>query len=211
MQAKFIVVEGLEGAGKSSIIEVIKNQLLLLKVDQVVTTREPGGTPLSEKIRSLVKTVNDNEEIMPVSELLLMVACRVQLVENVIKPALKNNQWVLSDRFSWSTFAYQGAGRGLGLDRVDQLHQLALGGFKPDFTIYLDIDPVIGLERAKKRGELDRFELQQIEFFNKAREAYLTLLEAENSAVKIDASQPMGVVHQQVKDQIINYCRVVLK
>ena len=211
MQAKFIVVEGLEGAGKSSVIEVIKNQLLLLKVDQVVTTREPGGTPLSEKIRSLVKTVNDNEEIMPVSELLLMVACRVQLVENVIKPALKNNQWVLSDRFSWSTFAYQGAGRGLGLDRVDQLHQLALGGFKPDFTIYLDIDPVIGLERAKKRGELDRFELQQIEFFNKAREAYLTLLEAENSAVKIDASQPMDVVHQQVKDQIINYCRVVLK
>ena len=211
MQAKFIVVEGLEGAGKSSVIEVIKNQLLLLKVDQVVTTREPGGTPLSEKIRSLVKTVNDNEKIMPVSELLLMVACRVQLVENVIKPALKNNQWVLSDRFSWSTFAYQGAGRGLGLDRVDQLHQLALGGFKPDFTIYLDIDPVIGLERAKKRGELDRFELQQIEFFNKAREAYLTLLEAENSAVKIDASQPMDVVHQQVKDQIINYCRVVLK
>ncbi|MBT4839090.1 MAG: dTMP kinase [Methylococcales bacterium] len=208
MQAKFIVVEGLEGAGKSSVIEVIKNQLLLLKVDQVVTTREPGGTPLSEKIRSLVKTVNDNEEIMPVSELLLMVACRVQLVENVIKPALKNNQWVLSDRFSWSTFAYQGAGRGLGLDRVDQLHQLALGGFKPDFTIYLDIDPVIGLERAKKRGELDRFELQQIEFFNKAREAYLTLLEAENSAVKIDASQPMDVVHQQVKDQIINYCRL---
>jgi dTMP kinase len=130
------------------------------------------------------------------------------LVENVIKPALKNNQWVLSDRFSWSTFAYQGAGRGLGLDRVDQLHQLALGGFKPDFTIYLDIDPVIGLERAKKRGELDRFELQQIEFFNKAREAYLTLLEAENSAVKIDASQPMDVVHQQVKDQIINYCRL---
>jgi dTMP kinase len=94
------------------------------------------------------------------------------------------------------------------LDRVDQLHQLALGGFKPDFTIYLDIDPVIGLERAKKRGELDRFELQQIEFFNKAREAYLTLLEAENSAVKIDASQPMDVVHQQVKDQIINYCRL---
>lgn len=139
-QSKFIVVEGLEGAGKSTAINAIVETLKASGVEDIVNTREPGGTVLAEKMRSLVKEEHEGEKLQDMTELLLMYAARVQLVENVIKPALDSGKWVLGDRHDMSSQAYQGGGRQIARTTMESLKETTLGGFKPDLTLYLDLD-----------------------------------------------------------------------
>ena len=200
---KFIVVEGSEGAGKSTAISAIQ-EVLNKHGEQVTCTREPGGTPLAEAMRTLIKSAVD-EKVSPMTELMVMYAARVQLCENVIIPSLINDEWLISDRFFYSTFAYQGGGRELGFEAIQPLHDLCLKGLKPGLVIYMDIDPLIGLERARGRGELDRFELEQIDFFNRIRQAYLDMAKQNPEFIIIDASQNLEQVTQQVKKAVEHY------
>lgn len=192
---KFIVIEGLEGAGKSTAIATVK-QYLESRGHQVVCTREPGGTPLAEQLRTLVKQANPEEQIAPETELLLMYASRVQLLTNVIRPALSAGNWVLADRHDLSSRAYQGGGRQLGDQLIDTLRQAVLGNTRPDLTLYLDLDPALGLARAASRGELDRIEQEQLSFFQRTRAKYLEIAGKEPNIVVIDASQPLAEVQQ---------------
>jgi dTMP kinase len=194
---KFIVIEGLEGAGKSTAIAQVKHYLQQL-APQVVCTREPGGTPLAESLRNLVKQVQTSEIVAPQTELLLMYAARMQLVLNVIKPALAKGHWVLADRHDLSSRAYQGGGRQLDEHFINQLRQAVLGDLTADLTLYLDIDPAIGLERARVRGALDRIEQEQLAFFQRTRQKYLSIAATDASIVVIDASQPLAQVQQQI-------------
>jgi len=203
MSAKFIVVEGLEGAGKSSAIECIK-QALENAGEQVVCTREPGGTPMAEAIRDCVK--HDWQEVVTEeAELLLMYAARVQLLVNVIKPALALGNWVIGDRHDLSSQAYQGGGRQIPATKMNSLSKIALAGFKPDFTLYLDVDPAEGLKRARGRGELDRIELAGLGFFERTRHRYLELAESDDSIVTINTMQPMEDVRKDIVLAITNY------
>ena len=195
----FIVVEGLEGAGKSSVIKAI-SEFLHTNGETTVTTREPGGTPMAEAIRDCVKQTWDGEEVTEQTELLLMYAARSQLVHNVIKPALAKGHFVVGDRHDLSSIAYQGGGRQVDLEKLSQLRHLTLGDFRPDFTLYLDIEPSLGLQRARGRGELDRIELAGIAFFERAREMYQCQIKALDNAVTIDASQNM----LEVKNAVIS-------
>ncbi|WP_089140233.1 dTMP kinase [Vibrio rumoiensis] len=201
--AKFIVVEGLEGAGKSTAISTIIEILKQHSISDVVQTREPGGTALAEKLRALVKEEHEGEVLHDITELLMIYAARVQLVENVIKPALDRGQWVLGDRHDLSSQAYQGAGRQIQPEIMTNLKQTALGDFKPDLTLYLDIDPKIGLERARGRGELDRIEKMDLGFFERARACYLKAAEQDPSIMIINANQTV--------EQVANDLNLVLK
>jgi dTMP kinase len=193
----FIVVEGLEGAGKSSVIQTIV-EYLQSHGESVITSREPGGTPMAEAIRDCVKQQWDNEEVTEQTELLLMYAARSQLVHNVIKPALSKGQYVVGDRHDLSSVAYQGGGRQVSLEKLTQLKQLTLGDFAPDFTLYLDIEPSLGLQRARGRGELDRIELSGLAFFQRARAVYQHQIAFMDNAISIDASQSMQEVATEV-------------
>lgn len=194
---KFIVVEGLEGAGKSSAIATIK-QWLEQQGASVVCTREPGGTPLAEKLRTLVKQVDPSEQLAAETELLLMYAARVQLLSNVIRPALADGHWVLADRHDLSSRAYQGGGRQIDDKLIDAIRLAVLGDTRPDFTLYLDIDPALGLARAAQRGELDRIEQEQLAFFQRTRLRYQQLAASEPAIVTIDASQPLPQVQTAI-------------
>ncbi|MBU1312212.1 MAG: dTMP kinase [Gammaproteobacteria bacterium] len=196
-QPKFIVVEGLEGAGKSTAIAHIKSWLAARGITPVCT-REPGGTPLAEKLRDLVKQVRDNEQVAAETELLLMYAARMQLITNVIKPALAAGHWVLADRHDMSSRAYQGGGRGLSDDMINPLRAMVLGDLQPDLTLYLDIDPALGLQRARMRGELDRIEQEQLAFFQRTRDKYRQIASNEANIAVIDANQPLAQVQQQI-------------
>jgi dTMP kinase len=193
---RFIVVEGLEGAGKTSAIQTIQQWLQQHQINYICT-REPGGTVLAEQIRTLVKQVQD-ENVAPETELLLMYASRVQLIKTVILPALHQGCWVLGDRHDLSSRAYQGGGRQLDEQLINSIRQVVLGDLTPDLTLYLDIDPAIGLQRAKARGELDRIEQEQLEFFQRTRAKYRQIAASEANIVTIDASQPMEQVQQQI-------------
>ncbi|BCK03605.1 MULTISPECIES: dTMP kinase [Vibrio] len=199
MNAKFIVIEGLEGAGKSSAIQVVVETLQQNGINRITRTREPGGTVLAEKLRALVKEEHPGEELQDITELLLVYAARVQLVENVIKPALARGEWVVGDRHDMSSQAYQGGGRQIAQSTMQSLKQTALGDFKPDLTLYLDIDPKLGLERARGRGELDRIEKMDISFFERARERYLELANSDDSVVMIDAAQSIEYVTADIR------------
>ena len=188
MPGKFIVIEGLEGAGKSTALRHVVAWLQQHGVARIEQTREPGGTPLAERMRSIVKEVHE-EPLTMQAELLLMYASRVQLVENRIKPALAQGAWVVGDRHDLSSQAYQGGGRGIDTHLITQIKQAVLGDFAPDLTLYLDIDPALGLTRARARGELDRIELEQLSFFERTRARYLTLAAADPRIHVIDASQ----------------------
>ncbi len=188
MNGKFIVIEGLEGAGKSTAVSYVLDWLRSHGVAQLETTREPGGTPLAEKMRSIVKEVHD-EPLTIQAELLLMYAARVQLVENRIKPALAKGAWVVGDRHDLSSQAYQGGGRGIAPELIQQIKQAVLGDFAPDLTLYLDIDPAVGLQRARERGELDRIEQEALAFFQRTRARYLELAGQDKKIHIIDASQ----------------------
>ncbi|OXY82582.1 dTMP kinase [Oceanimonas doudoroffii] len=195
--SRFIVIEGLEGAGKSTVQRHVVSWLEA-RGHTVMTTREPGGTPLAEKMRALVKEVHD-EPLTMEAELLLMYAARVQLVKNRIQPALADGIWVVGDRHDLSSQAYQGGGRGIDAGLITQIKQAVLGEFKPDLTLYLDIDPAQGLTRARSRGELDRIELENLDFFERTRARYLELAKADSNCALIDASGN----EQEVKDRVL--------
>lgn len=199
---RFIVIEGLEGAGKTTAMQVVQGVLQQHGINDWLTTREPGGTPLAEQLRTLVKQAHD-EQVTPETELLLMYASRSQLVANRIKPALAAGQWVLGDRHDWSSQAYQGGGRQLPAAMLNTLRDLVLGDFRPDLTLYLDIEPQRGLQRARQRGELDRIEQEDIDFFQRTRACYLRLAEKEPHAHVIDANQSLAAVSAQVT-QVLN-------
>nr|WP_252736566.1 MULTISPECIES: dTMP kinase [unclassified Psychrosphaera] len=194
---KFIVIEGLEGAGKSTAISQISQQLLDQGI-HFVNTREPGGTPLAEKMREIVKAETD-ELLTPEAELLMMYASRIQLIENVIKPALAKGLWVIGDRHDLSSLAYQGGGRQLPDDLILPIRNAVLKGFEPDLTILMDIDPRIGLGRAAERGALDRIEREQIEFFDRTRSVYLHHANTNPRIVTVDASKALEDVQQQLQ------------
>lgn len=201
--SKFIVVEGLEGAGKTTALELIK-RLLSEQNIHFTTTREPGGTPLAEKMRDIVKS--ETEEVLtPEAELLLMYASRIQLIENVIKPALNDGSWVLGDRHDMSSLAYQGGGRQISQDLIMPIRNAVLKGFEPDLTILMDLDPKIGLARAAARGALDRIEREQIEFFERTRAVYLSLAHNNPKVVVIDASKTLEDVQSQITKELTNW------
>ncbi|MCG9631793.1 dTMP kinase [Vibrio sp. Isolate30] len=204
-QSKFITVEGLEGAGKSTAINAILATLKESGVAEVVNTREPGGTVLAEKMRSLVKEEHEGEKLQDMTELLLMYAARVQLVENVIKPALAEGKWVLGDRHDMSSQAYQGGGRQIARKTMTSLKETTLGDFKPDLTLYLDLDPRVGLERARGRGELDRIEKMDISFFDRTRERYLEIAEQDDSVLVINAEQEIDQVAADIKQALTTW------
>ena len=198
MSAKFIVIEGLEGAGKSTAVSHVESWLRQQGISQIEKTREPGGTPLAERMRAIVKEIHD-EPLTIQAELLLMYAARVQLVETRIKPALQQGTWVIGDRHDLSSLAYQGGGRGIDEQLIRQIKQAVLGDFSPDLTLYLDIDPAIGLARARARGELDRIELEQQAFFVRTRTRYLELAQQDPRIHVIDASQTEAQVAQAIR------------
>lgn len=204
MAGKFIVIEGLEGAGKSTAHQCVVDALKELGIDDVVFTREPGGTPLAEKLRHLIK--HETEELVTdKAELLMLYAARIQLVENVIKPALAQGKWVVGDRHDMSSQAYQGGGRQLDQRLLQSLKETILGDFEPDLTLYLDIDPVVGLARARGRGELDRIEQQNLDFFHRTRARYLALVKDNPKAVIINAEQPVEQVKADIQSAVKNW------
>ncbi|OBU15198.1 dTMP kinase [Photobacterium aquimaris] len=194
MIGKFIVIEGLEGAGKSTAIAQVIATLAEYGIESPQSTREPGGTPLAEQMRALVKQGHPDEPLTDMAELLLLYAARIQLVDNVIKPALAEGRWVVGDRHDMSSQAYQGGGRGFDRALMENLRDTVLGDFRPDLTIYMDIDPVLGLQRARGRGELDRIEQMDIAFFERARERFLALCTNQPNVIIIDASQTLEQV-----------------
>ncbi|MND73769.1 Thymidylate kinase [compost metagenome] len=204
MRSNYIVIEGLEGAGKTTARNVVVDTLKELGIEQMVFTREPGGTQLAEKLRSLVldiKSVGD-EAIDVKAEVLMFYAARVQLVETVIKPALAEGQWVIGDRHDLSTQAYQGGGRGIDQQMLATLRNAVLGDFRPNLTLYLDVTPEVGLKRARARGELDRIEQESLDFFNRTRARYLELAAQDDSIRTIDATQSLEEVTRAIRETI---------
>lgn len=201
---RFITVEGTEGVGKSTNIDYLC-KLLKEHGVEVVLTREPGGTPLAEELRELLLTPRE-EKVSQDTELLLMFAARAQHIENVIRPAIERGAWVISDRFTDATFAYQGGGRGVELENIQLLEKLVQHGLHPDLTLLLDLPVEIGLKRASARSAPDRFEQEKLNFFEKVRAAYL--MRAENEPERfavIDASRDLESVQVQILTAVKKY------
>ncbi len=201
---KFIVIEGMEGAGKSSAIAVVERTLNEHGIEYV-NTREPGGTPLAESLREMVKSVEHQEKLTVETELLLMYASRSQLLANKILPALAAGKWVIGDRHDMSSRAYQGGGRGFDQAIMNTISEITLKGFRPDITLYLDIDPHIGLSRAKARGDLDRIELEKMEFFIRVHNKYREIAAKDKSIITLDAAQSMVEVHHDVEKSVVEF------
>ncbi|AIA70649.1 thymidylate kinase [Pectobacterium atrosepticum SCRI1043] len=199
MNSKFIVIEGLEGAGKTTARNIVVETLRSHGVKEVLFTREPGGTPLAEKLRELIKQGMADEKVTDKAEVLMLYAARVQLVDNVIKPALADGKWVIGDRHDLSSQAYQGGGRGIDQQLLRSLRDTVLGNFRPDLTLYLDLPPAIGLQRARQRGELDRIEQESLAFFDRTRTRYQALAAEDDSILTIDASQSIDAVSADIQ------------
>lgn len=205
MQGRFITVEGGEGVGKTTNLLFARDWLQSRDIDCVIT-REPGGTPLAEDIRELLLCHRD-ETVCDMTELMLIFAARAQHLDQVIKPALARGQWVLCDRFTDATFAYQGGGRQMDWACIETLQQLVQGSLRPDLTLYLDMSVEAGLERARNRGALDRFESQGEVFFNRVRSTYQRLAASDPGRFHtIDASQPLDRVQQQLTEALVRFC-----
>ena len=193
----FITVEGGEGVGKSTNIAALGHYLSSQGIDPVMT-REPGGTLLGEQIRALLLNI-EGAPVATLTELLLVFAARAQHIAEVIEPALAQGQWVISDRFTDATYAYQGGGRGVDADVVRTLENLVQRSLRPDLTILLDVPVAVGMERARGRGELDRIEREDLAFFERVRAAYLALAENGGGRYRIvDARQPLERVEQEI-------------
>lgn len=204
-KGRFITLEGIEGAGKSTQIDNICQQLESQNVE-VLSTREPGGTPLAEGLRSLL--LNPELEIGAEEELLMMFAGRASHIHQVIVPALDTGKWVVCDRFTDASYAYQGGGRGLGKQHIEQLEHFVQKDLRPDLTLLFDLPVEQGLARAKSRSHADRFEQEEITFFERIRQAYLDRAsERPENYVIIDASANIAVVTEQVEEVIGDYLR----
>jgi dTMP kinase len=193
----FITLEGIEGAGKTTIANFIGEFLTDNGVEFAIT-REPGGTPIAEAIRKIL--LDHHHEIMCAdTEVLLFFASRAQHLETIIKPALKAGKWIICDRFTDATYAYQGAGHKVTKERIAIIEEWVQQGLKPDLTLILDIDPVIGLNRARTKGEFDRIESEEVAFFQRVREQYLTMDKSNPQRYKIiNAEQPLSLIKQQL-------------
>ena len=197
-KGRFITIDGVEGAGKSTQIDLICSYLQRKGI-KVVRTREPGGTDVGEKIRSVLLDV-DNQEMHSDTELLLMFSSRNELIQNKIIPALNNGSWVVSDRFTDASFAYQGGGRMLNLDRIAKLEEWVLGDFQPDVTLLLDISVEIGMTRIEARAAKDRIELEERAFFERVRSVFINRSEAFPKRIKlIDASGTINDIHEKIR------------
>lgn len=196
-RGQFITFEGTEGVGKSTQLANAADTLKALGVDYIVT-REPGGTPMAESIRELLLAPR-GEPVNDMTELLLMFAARAQHLHTRILPELEAGRWVLCDRFTDATFAYQGGGRGVPAERIAQLENLVQGSFRPDQVILLDAPVETGMTRARHRGELDRFEQEAVAFFERIRQTYLERAAADPGRYHIvDAAQPLEAVSRDV-------------
>ncbi|MBV1920471.1 MAG: dTMP kinase [Pseudomonadales bacterium] len=199
--ARFLTVEGVEGVGKTTNITFISEWLEGQGIPYI-HTREPGGTPLAEELRSLLLSPRD-ERVDATAELLLMFAARAQHIDQVIKPALAKGVWVLCDRFTDATYAYQGGGRNMGFEKIEQLESLVQGDFRPDAVILLDLPVAVGLARAAKRGALDRFEQEAEGFFHRVRDAYLNRAKENPSRYwLVDAEPSLEQVQVQISDTL---------
>jgi dTMP kinase len=193
----FITIEGGEGVGKTTNVEFIKSLLASADIN-FIHTREPGGTPLAEELRAMLLNKRA-EAVDEMAELLLVFAARSQHLNRKILPALAAGQWVLCDRFTDATYAYQGCGRKMSTEVIEQLEETVQQGLQPDITLLLDVPVAIGMERARQRGELDRFESEQMAFFERVRQGYLTrAANNPNRFVVIDASKSLDVVQAQI-------------
>jgi len=205
-KGRLITLEGIEGAGKSSHMQFIAEKLQQTG-KEILLTREPGGTDLGEGIRALLLT--KNEEVMfEDTELLLMFAARAQHVQQLILPAMAEGKMVICDRFTDSSYAYQGGGRGISIERIRQLEawlfSVGLSGFKPDLTLLLDLSVETGLSRARTRGEADRFEIETVNFFQNARDTFLSIAQNEPDRVKvIDAEQQLETVQSSILEVLV--------
>jgi len=206
---RFITLEGSEGGGKSTNIAFIRDYFAARGLP-LRLTREPGGTPLAEDIRSLLLTPRD-EAMAPDAELLLVFAARAQHLSQVIEPALEQGGWVLCDRFTDATYAYQGGGRGLDTRTIAALETLVQGSLRPGLTLLLDVPVEVGLARAAQRGEKDRFEQEQLDFFERVRAAYLARAQALPQQFRlIDASCSLAEVQEQIRAVLDQHVAEVL-
>lgn len=206
MQGKFIVVEGMEGCGKTTNMQFIQRFLLNQNIP-LQTTREPGGTPLAEEIRTIL-LANRDEKVSEDAELLLMFAARAQHLVQKIKPALQNGQWVLCDRFTDATYAYQGGGRQLSHNTIETLEHLVQKELRPDLVLILDVPVEKGLERANQRGNLDRFEQERKDFFERVREIYLQRAAKYPQRYRvIDASVSIEQVQMQLQQVLTQFIK----
>jgi len=203
-QGAFISLEGLEGTGKSTNLAFVAEQLRAAG-KAVRVTREPGGSPLAEAIRELLLDT-EYTGMPPEAELQLMFAARADHLQRVIYPALEAGEWVLTDRFTDASYAYQGAGRGLDCDRIAWLEQWVQQGRQPDLTLMLDIEPALGLQRASQTGAPDRFEQESLDFFNRVRGEYHNRAEAEPGRCRlIDAGQPLAAVQAEIQGHLTKF------
>jgi dTMP kinase len=203
-RGRFITLEGGEGVGKTTNLAFVAAQLEAAGID-VEQTREPGGTPLAERIREVI-VAPSGEPVPPMAELLLIFAARALHIEGRIRPALDAGRWILCDRFTDASYAYQGAGRGLGEAPVRWLEAQVQGELRPDLTILLDADPAIGLARAGARGAADRFEQERLEFFSRVRAGYLARAATEPGRFRIVAAgRPLDEVQADIRTHIIKF------
>jgi len=196
MRGKMISVEGIEGVGKSTLLPLMAETLRQSGV-KVIETREPGGTVIGEQIRDVLLHQKE-AAIAPVTELTLMFAARAQHLEEVIKPALQAGHWVLCDRFTDSTYAYQGGGRQLPTSLIEKIEHAVIESFQPDHTVLLDLDVIEGLNRAAQTGAKDRFESESIAFFNRVRAAYLSRASQFDRMTVMSAAPPLMEVSKAV-------------
>ena len=199
MPGMFITVEGIEGVGKTTNMEYLQ-QIITAAGKELVVTREPGGTPLGEAIRGLLLDPQ-YKGMDPDCELQLMFAARAEHLDKVIRPAIAAGRWVLCDRFTDATYAYQGGGRGLDTGKIAALEQLVQGDFRPDLTLLLDVPVEVGLERAGNRSAPDRFEQEKVGFFERVRQAYLDMAREHYGRYQvIDASRSLARVQEQLAE-----------
>ena len=201
MNGRFITLEGGEGVGKSTNLALIE-QCLRQRGIAVTVTREPGGTALGEALRQLLLTTEGDAPVA-MAELLMMFAARAQHLETVIEPALARGEWVLCDRFTDATYAYQGAGRGMSMSAIGTLEALVQGQRQPDLSVLLDVAPEIGMARAAARGDLDRFEQEQQDFFQRVRAGYRERVAAQPERwLVVDAGEPLDAVRAALSSQL---------
>ena len=201
---RFITFEGMEGCGKSTQIRLLA-EFLIARGHRVTASRSPGGTPVAEKIRTLLKVRTADDELTPEAELLLFGACHAQMTQHLILPALERGEILLSDRFFDSTTAYQGYARGLDLEMVLRINRFVCGGVEPDLTLLLDIDPELGIERSRRRAALedDRFDSEKLKFHHDVRNAFLELARLNPHRFRvIDASRSQQAVHHQILEAV---------
>lgn len=203
MSGLFITMEGLDGSGKTTQLEILK-QNLEAKGFNVLLVREPGGSKISEKIRNIILDI-ENKEMHYMTEALLYSASRAQLVHEVIMPSLKQGKIVLCDRFVDSSLVYQGVARGLGIDIIKKINNIATEGLTPDITFFLDIEPKFALERKKQQKKLDRIESEKLDFYNMVYKGYKTILKSDGGRIiRIDANKDLEDIQNEILTNIEN-------